>query len=181
MTLDAAVVRRHAHRAYLRGRLSRSWLEVTIACTLILIAALMARQPSVVLIPALALVSLTALFTLAGTIPARAILPGLLLGLLPLACSLSAVHFGHVCGAGGCSSVCVPLCTTGGALAGLLLARAARRTKRPLLVWSTAGSVLLATGALGCACVGATGILGMLAGFLPSAALLALPRRAASR
>lgn len=177
LPLDPTAVRRRARWAFLRGRLGAARLEVALACALIVVAALTARQPRVVLLPAVVLVALTTIFSLGGRAPGRAVLPGLLLGLLPLGCSLGAARLGHVCWDGGCSSLCVPLCAAGGVVSGLLLARAARTTARPFTVWLAGGSVVLATGALGCACVGAGGVWGMLLGFLPSATLLAWPVR----
>jgi len=69
------------------------------------------------------------------------------------------------------------LCAAGGAIAGFLLARATRRGSHPYALWLAGGSVMLATGALGCACVGVGGLGGMLLGFLPSALVVAWPRR----
>src|SRR5882757_5655215 len=48
----------------------------------------------------------------------RAVLPGLALGLVPLAVALCANHFHHACMGGACVSVCLPACTAGGLLAG---------------------------------------------------------------
>jgi hypothetical protein len=180
MSPDAAnrSLRRRAYWAFLRSRVSAGWLELLLALAIVGAAALVVREPGPVLAPALVLVALTFAWTLGGTTWARGVLPGLLLGVVPLGCSLSAARLGHVCWNGGCASLCVPLCAAGGVVAGLLLARAARATRHPLGLWLAGGSIVLATGSLGCACVGLGGLGGMLAGFLPSAALLALPRRA---
>lgn len=177
-THDPRTVRRRALWAFLRGRLLAARIELFIAVGLALGATALSPEPHRVLPPALLLIALIAVWSISGRAVARSMLPGLLLGLLPLGCSLFAGRFGHVCHAGGCSSLCVPLCTAGGALSGLLLARAARKTGEPLVLWTAGGAVVLAAGAMGCMCVGAAGLVGMVLGFLPSAALLALPRRA---
>lgn len=171
-------LRRRAYWAFLRGRIASGWLELLLALAIVGGAGLVVQDAGPVLVPAFVLLALTCALTLCGARWTRGVLPGLLLGVVPLGCSLSAARLGHVCWNGGCASLCVPLCAAGGVVAGLLLARAARSTRHPLALWLAGGSIVLATGSLGCACVGVGGLGGMLAGFLPSAALLALPRRA---
>jgi hypothetical protein len=96
-------------------------------------------------------------------------LGALLLGLMPLGCASLAQTVGHVCTPGGCVSLCVPLCTSGGGLAGFLLSRmsAAQAPRARFFAakawWGGAGLVVL-TGAMGCSCVGWGGIVGMILG-----------------
>ncbi len=105
---------------------------------------------------------------------------GLKAGLLPLAFAHAAKLYGHVCTPAGCTSLCVPACATGGLLAGALVEYWARRATRPWLVRGTGAAVSFFTGALGCTCVGAAGILALVVGLgLSMAAGATLGRRRA--
>ncbi|MGQ0504536.1 MAG: hypothetical protein ACT4TC_04395 [Myxococcaceae bacterium] len=95
---------------------------------------------------------------------AAAVPLGLKAGLVPLGLAHAARLYGHVCTPAGCTSLCVPACVAGGMAAGLVVAFAARRSKRPHLVLAGATTVALLTGGLGCACVGYSGLIGMTAG-----------------
>ncbi len=99
-----------------------------------------------------------------GQAPARGVLPGLAAGVIPLAAALCAPHL-HVCASGQCLSACVPICTTAGLAAGLAIGVFARRRGAGAAFVGSASTLALITGALGCACVGLTGVLGMGAGF----------------
>ena len=118
--MNEAHLRRRAQWALLRGRARDSWLELLVAGALTLIALLAAKEPSDVVVPAGLLLSAALLLSVAGRSSARLVLPALLVSVVPLACSLCAQHVGHVCTAGGCHSLCVPLCSAGGLLAGVL-------------------------------------------------------------
>lgn len=105
---------------------------------------------------------------------------GLKAGLLPLAFAHAAKLYGHVCTPAGCTSLCVPACATGGVLAGALVEHWARRASRPWLVRGVGAAVCFVTGALGCTCVGAAGLVALLAGLgLSMAAGATLGRRRA--
>ena len=111
---------------------------------------------------------------------AVAVPAGLKAGLVPLAFALGAQHIGHVCTAGGCTTLCVPACVAGGAIAGVLVALGARKSAWPRATLAGGLAVSLAIGAMGCACVGYSGMLGMLGGTLVTAlgGILFVPRRA---
>lgn len=104
----------------------------------------------------------------------HAVLPGLAAGLVPLVFALCANHFGHVCTGSGCMSMCVPACTAGGLLAGLTVAVIGYRGRHGLGYWAGASVIALLTGAMGCACVGYSGVIGLAlgygVGFLPMVA-----------
>jgi hypothetical protein len=100
-----------------------------------------------------------------GGLGARSAISGLKAGLVPLIFSHLANLTGHVCIPGrGCASLCIPACALGGVFAGVLLEHMARQTARPVLLRLVGGSLALATGALGCSCVGYGGMLGLLVG-----------------
>lgn len=174
-------LRRQARRAYWLGRLREARVELGVALLWAVTAALAAQDASMVLYPAIWLLLLTSLFMMYGRGVGRSVLPGLLLGFVPLSCALLAQHWGHLCIDGGCTSLCVPICTGGGIVAGLVLARAARSTSSPLVVWMSAGALVLSAGALGCACVGAGGVTGMTLGFLASGGFLMWPKKTTTK
>jgi hypothetical protein len=95
---------------------------------------------------------------------ARGVLPGLVAGLLPLVGALCAPRM-HVCMAGQCMSVCLAVCAGAGLLGGAGIGFVAHRLRASVWFIGTASAVTLATGALGCACVGLGGVLGMAGGF----------------
>lgn len=95
----------------------------------------------------------------------RAVLPGVLAGAVPLALALAANHIGHQCTGTACMTWCVPACSAGGLAAGLIVAAVGRRTERPIGYWVGASGLALLTGAMGCACVGYSGMIGLAAGF----------------
>ncbi len=94
-------------------------------------------------------------------------LAGSLAGVVPFGSGIVAPNLGHVCAAEYCYEFCLGLCAVGGFSAGFLLGRYARRAA--LGVEGVLGALLLAAagGALGCGCVGLTGVGVMLAGLVP--------------
>jgi len=99
-----------------------------------------------------------------GRDPQKAVLPGIAAGLVPLVLALCANQM-HVCGPDGCSSLCVPACTLGGVVAGLAVAAVGNQRRAGIWFWFSASSLALLTGAMGCACIGYSGIVGLGIGF----------------
>ncbi len=99
----------------------------------------------------------------------RAVLPGVLAGLIPLTAALAA-NLTHGCTGHACYSYCVPACASGGVVAGLVVSTVARRRGHGWGFWAAGTAVALLTGAMGCACVGYSGVLGLAAGFAAGAA-----------
>jgi hypothetical protein len=99
-----------------------------------------------------------------GRDPQKAVLPGVTAGLVPLAIALCANRV-HACGPDGCSSLCVPACTFGGMVAGLAVASIGNRRKAGVWFWLSASSLAILTGAMGCACIGYSGVVGLGIGF----------------
>lgn len=129
----------------------------------------------------------TALAALVGALVSRggqaalSGMTGLKAGLVPLACAHAANLYGHVCLPGqGCTSLCVPACAAGGVLAGLLVERLARGAPRPNVVRAGGAAVAFLTGALGCSCVGSSGLLGLVVGMAFSLAAGRLAQRRAA-
>ena len=95
----------------------------------------------------------------------RAVLPGIAAGIAPLVFALCANHIGHACTGSRCISLCIPACTLGGLVAGFGVAAVAGREKRGVGFWLGASAIALATGAMGCACMGYGGVIGLGVGY----------------
>jgi hypothetical protein len=163
---------------YARGRRRRVLAElVPVAAYVALLAALTGLRPQVLVVSALALVlALVALWR--GEAMGRAVYPGMLVGVVPFACSFAGGRIGHVCTGDACVSLCMPLCAVGGAIAGLLVARAVRRERSPLLA-VVMGALALAIGSLGCPHAGVASLSAMglgLVGPIALARIVALVR-----
>lgn len=171
-----------ARTVRLRYEWSRAWrAALGFAPTLLLVgvaAAVSPRSASVVLLGALLFGTGVALLWYGHGLQ-RAVLPGVFAGVVPLLSALCANHWGHVCTGEGCVSLCLPACIAGGLAAGLLLGywaldSGAQRRQRGFGFVLAASCLALLTGAMGCACIGYSGIFGLIAGYsvglLPTAA-----------
>lgn len=96
----------------------------------------------------------------------RAVLPGVIAGLVPLTLALCATHVGHVCTGDHCTMVCLPACAIGGVVAGLAVAVVGHRGAHGFGYWASASGIALLTGAMGCACIGVSGLGGLGLGFV---------------
>jgi hypothetical protein len=99
-----------------------------------------------------------------GRDPKRAVLPGILAGFVPLALALCTSHM-HGCMGDGCMMMCVPACSVGGLVAGLAVASVGNQRRAGAVFWLSASALALLTGAMGCACVGYSGVAGLAIGF----------------
>ena len=155
---------RRARRAYELARLTRAMVGFAPVLLLVTAAMALGNRPLPVLgLGAGLFVGGVALLWY-GRDPARAVLPGVLAGVVPLCFALCASRIGHICHGDGCVSVCLYACSAGGLLAGAGIgwyAQSRRRSRRFLL---PAAGLAVLTGAMGCSCVGYTGVLGLAAG-----------------
>lgn len=163
--------------AFRRGRIGESAFILLPLLLVSGLAMVVSDMPMRTLPYAVALVLVGLAFSYWGRTAGKFVLPALLLGIVPLACSLSAQAIGHVCSPGGCVSLCVPLCSAGGLVAGALLARVATHQKRPLWTFASGAAVILLEGGLGCSCVGMAGAAGMAGSLIASGALVGLGQR----
>lgn len=161
---DLAPLKRRARRAYEFARLRSALLGVAPVLFLTLMVACVAHRPISTLGFGLATVLLGAVMLWYGRDPQRAVLPGVAAGLVPLVLALGANHV-HMCGAEGCGTFCVPACALGGGVAGLTVATVGRKRRAGLWYWLCASSLALLTGAMGCACMGYSGVIGLVLGF----------------
>ena len=94
----------------------------------------------------------------------RAVLPGVLAGFVPLVLTLCTSHM-HGCMGDDCMMMCVPACSIGGLVAGLAVASVGNHRQAGAAFWLSASAIALLTGAMGCACVGYSGVIGLGVGF----------------
>lgn len=161
---DLTRLQRRVRWAYEFGRLRRALLGVAPVLVIVAVAACITHHPISTLWFGFATVTVGATMLWYGRDPQKAVLPGIAAGLVPLVFALCANHI-HGCGADGCSSFCVPACAVGGVVAGLVVASVGNQRKAGAWFWLSASSLALLTGAMGCACVGYSGVLGLGIGF----------------
>ena len=61
---------------------------------------------------------------------------------------------------------CVPACLAGGVIAGIVAGSIGVRARRGVGFWLAASGICLLTGAMGCACAGLPGLIGLALGDL---------------
>jgi hypothetical protein len=164
---DLDRLERRARRRYERARLQRALLGVLPVALLIavILALRLHPHPQVMLVLGVGAFAGGAALLWFGREPARAVLPGLLAGLLPLWLALCARHWGHACTDAECIERCLPICAAGGVLAGLVVNAYGALRGRSVWFWVSASSMALLTGAVGATCAGYQGVLGVAAGY----------------
>jgi hypothetical protein len=166
--MDSHELKRVQQRARLKyewSRARRAVLGFAPAIGLVLVAALLGKSPRWSLGFGGLMFAYGAALLWYGRDLKRAVLPGVVAGLVPLTFALCASHVGHMCSGDRCMMVCIPACTVGGLVAGLAVAAVGHRGKHGLGFWAAASGVTLLTGAMGCACIGVTGVIGLALGF----------------
>lgn len=163
-SIDMTRVQRRARWAYERGRLRLAFFGVVPIILIVMIASLLTHGPISTPSFGLIAVTLSAAMLWYGRDPQKAVLPGVAAGLIPLVFALSSSHL-HGCGANGCNTLCLPACSLGGLIAGLFVAWVGNRLKAGMGFWLSSSLLALLTGAMGCTCVGNSGIVGLGLGF----------------
>jgi hypothetical protein len=172
-SIDLTRLESVARRRYELRRLLAGVLGFAPVLAVVAVATALGRQP----LPALGLggllfaVGVAALWR--GEAFRKAVLPGVFTGFVPLALALG-FNLTHGCDGDHCTMVCLPACSVGGLVAGLAVSTYLARRRLPWPAWGAAASMSLLTGAMGCVCVGSTGILGLAAGFALGAAPVAV-------
>jgi hypothetical protein len=161
---DLTSLRRRARWGYELGRFRRALLGVAPALVIVAAAACITHRPVSTLWFGLATISVGVAMLWYGRDPQKAVLPGIAAGLVPLVFALCANHL-HVCGPDGCSTLCLPACALGGVVAGLAVAGVGNQRRVGPWFWVSASVLALLTGAMGCACVGYSGLAGLGIGF----------------
>lgn len=161
---ELLTIERSVRRRYELGRVRRALLGVAPVVVILAVSLCVAHRPGSTLFFGVATLFLGALMLWYGRDPQKAVLPGIVAGLVPLGLALCANHI-HVCGPQGCGTLCLPACALGGAVAGLAVASVGNRRKAGAVFWLSASALALLTGAMGCACIGYSGMIGLGLGF----------------
>lgn len=165
-SIDLIRVERRARFHYEWARARSALLGASPILLVTLAAAWLGSRPtSAVLIGSVVFVW-GALLLWYGRDPRKALLPGFAAGIVPLTFALCATLVGHGCTGNACLSLCVPACALGGLVAGLAVAAVGHRRRHGAVFWLSASGIALLTGAMGCACVGYSGVLGMSLGYV---------------
>lgn len=160
--------KRVRRRARLKYECNRAWRAVAGFAPVIVIviaAASLGSRPASTLAIGSAMFVSGATLLWYGRDLRRAVLPGVIAGMVPLVFALCANHFGHGCTGDRCVMLCVPACTLGGLVAGLAVAAVGHRGRHGFRFWGAASGLALLTGSMGCACVGYSGVAGLAIGF----------------
>ena len=169
VSIDLAALERRSRRAYEVARLRRALLGVLPVVFFALVAATFSHRPESSLTFGLASALAGAAMLWYGRDPQRAVLPGVAAGLVPLTLALCANRV-HACGPLGCGTLCVPACLVGGTVAGLCVAAFGAKRRLGPWYWVSATALTLLTGAMGCSCIGYSGLGGLGLGFALGAA-----------
>ena len=164
MANDSSAIFETARSAYEWGRFKRACFDASPLLILPVVSWVLTGKLASMVGLGSALVICAIVFLWRGQGFGRSVPIGLRFGLIPLGLAHLTRVYGHVCTPSGCTSLCIPACTAGGIIAGALVAHAARKSISPKLTLFAASGVAFLTGALGCACVGFGGVLGLFGG-----------------
>jgi len=161
--MESSELARRARWAYEKGRLTRAlplggYGGVLVACA---VALRSSAGPGTLVLGAV-FTALLVGYGWRGGVLGRAVVPGVLGGVLPLLVPPLVVASGHLC-ASGCRAFCLWACVGGGVLAGVLITRAALTVPaqgRGRFVLA-AGVLATLCGALTCVLYGASGVIGV--------------------
>jgi hypothetical protein len=164
-SIDLSQLERRARRKYEWARARRAVLGFAPSLVFVSIAGLLNKHPSSALIFGAAMFAVGVGLLWYGRNVRRAVLPGLAMGLLPLALALCASHMGHACMGDHCMTLCVPACSLGGLGAGIGISIVGVRWNQGWPFWVGASVLSFLTGAMGCSCVGYSGVAGLAVGY----------------
>lgn len=165
-SIDLSAVEARARRKYELSRARRAVLGFTPSLALVAVAALANHHTGTALFFGGGMFVLGALLLWYGSDLRRAVLPGLAMGVLPLTTALCANYSHHACMGSSCTSLCVPACAAGGLVAGIGVALLGRRQPGRFGFWLAGSALALSTGAMGCACIGYSGVVGLAGGYV---------------
>jgi hypothetical protein len=179
-SLDLNQREARARRAYELARALRAALGFAPALLLVAVAVLANQRRASALGFGCSLFVIGSFLLWYGRDVRRAVLPGLALGVLPLCMALCANCSPHLCLGGSCTSLCVPACALGGLGAGIGVALLGGRERHSAGYWLAGSAVALSTGAMGCACIGHAGLVGLASGYVLGLLPIVVGRRQAS-
>lgn len=164
-TIDLRELERRARHAYERGRLRHALLAAWPVLALAALALVLGGRPWAVVPVALVLLALVVALLHRGGPRARAVVPGLLGGSLPMLAGLLSCRVPHACAGPGCLDGCMLICFASAVLGGAFVARSCHAIApgdRDTLV--AGGIVAALAGGLGCIVVGTAGLAGLALG-----------------
>jgi hypothetical protein len=164
-SIDLSQLERRARRKYEWARARRAAFGFAPSLVLVALAAVMNKHPMSAVTFGAAMFAVGTMLLWYGRDLRRAVLPGLAMGILPLALALCANHMGHACMGDRCMMLCVPACALGGLGAGVGVSLIGLRWKHAWPFWVGATTLTLLTGAMGCSCVGYGGVAGLAVGY----------------
>ena len=161
---ELAKIERQLRRQYEFGRAKRAVLGLAPLLLVAVAAAVVGHHPTATVAFGAAAFTVGTLMLWYGREPQRAVLTGALAGFVPLVLALCSSRM-HGCVGDGCMMTCVPICSLGGLVAGLAVASVGNQRRAGAPFWLSASALALLTGAIGCACVGYSGLAGLAIGF----------------
>jgi hypothetical protein len=99
----------------------------------------------------------------------RSVVPGVIAGVVPAALVAVSMRYAHLCVGASCTTVCLAACGVGGVAAAALVHGHAKTTKAPRRAWIGGALIATAISATACSCLGAMGVLALLAGVIVGA------------
>ena len=163
-SIEIAQLQQRARRAYEFARLRRAALGMAPVVVIVALATCFTHRPESALMFGAVAVLAGVIMLWFGREPQKAVLPGIAAGVVPLALALCA-NYVHSCGMHGCSTLCVPACALGGVVAGLAIASVGNQRRAGPVFWLSASALALLIGAMGCSCIGYSGVAGLGLGF----------------
>ena len=157
-------VERRTRARYEWARAKRALLGFAPLLLVVAVATAIARHPSATGAFGVAAFVAGVAMLWYGRDPKRAVLPGVMAGFVPLVLVLCTSHM-HGCTGDDCMMMCVPACSVGGLVAGFAVASVGNQRRAGAVFWFSASALALLTGAMGCACVGYSGVIGLAIGF----------------
>lgn len=155
--------------AYERGRLRFGMRAAPFVGAMMVVSWWLSKRPSVTMAGGGLLLAVAVLFRWWGGAYGRAVMPGLLAGVLPLVLPLLLRSGGHCCIGGICWSFCMVACIGGGLVAGAIVGRlSANEEASPWKFLGAATLVAMVAGTMGCAVAGLAGTAGMASAILGS-------------
>lgn len=174
MSSDLTRLERQVRHAYERGRIHVALFVATVLLALSCCGLGMAARDWRYYLIATTLSAVVGVFIWRGGDSGNAVLPGLLVSLIPMLLSATMLDCGPGC-EGSCMRHCMVVCAIGAAAAGLLAAFLMRHHPRRHRAWLFAVALVPASGLLGCPHVGYGELAGLFVGLLAAKALTSAP------
>jgi hypothetical protein len=167
MSLDPSSLQTRIRHSYERGRWSYAWQLTAWLTPVVILGVLLGQGRPMVCGFGAGALALATWAAWRGREGLRALIPGVLGGLIPFTAAHAVRWLPHACTHSSCTTWCVTACTMGGFVAGVAIVgwtNATLCTSRKPRVMAYAATIACLVGAMGCACVGSAGVMGLIAG-----------------